>query len=85
MPEPVTVDYATADAWKRRAEAAANAEKLSRQAAKAALSAIKAKGITADPLAQKARLASQEAAKATRNAENVWADTADIIEEGKNR
>ena len=81
MSEQVMVDYTLADAWKQRAEAAMRAERLARQATKAALSAVKASGILAPQLAEKARLASEAAAQAAKEAEEVWADTAAALRE----
>ena len=75
----VAVDYAAADAWKRRAESTTRAERLARQAVKTSLSALKARGIVASQLAEKARLAGEAAAQAAREAEKVWADTASTL------
>jgi len=75
MAEAIMVDYALADAWKQRAEAAAKAEKLARLSVKAALGAVKAGGIP--QLIEKARLASEAALQAAKEAENVWSDTAE--------
>ncbi len=73
------IDYARADIWKQRAQAAAKAESLNRAAVKAALAAMKAKGIQKSPLENKARLANEAAVQAGSEAEKVWADTADIL------
>ncbi|MBI4329755.1 MAG: hypothetical protein HY673_00565 [Chloroflexi bacterium] len=79
MSDKIIVDYALADAWKRRAEAAIRAEQVARQATKAALRAVKADGILASRLAEKARLANEAAAQASTEAEKVWADTAAVL------
>ena len=79
MSDHVMIDYAQADAWKQRAQAATKAEKMTRQAVKAALSAMKARGFKVSPLAEKARLANEEAALAASEAEKVWADTANDL------
>ena len=81
MTVQVRVDYAAAEAWKRRALATGRAEKLARQAVKVALSAVKAKGALAPQLADKARTASEAALRAAKEAEQVWADTAAILHE----
>ena len=75
------IDYARADVWKQRAQAAAKAESLNRASVKAALAAMKAKGIQASPLANKARLANEAAVQAAAEAEKVWADTATNLQE----
>jgi len=72
-------DYTRADAWKQRTQASARAEKMARQAVKAALSAMKARGIQASSLTEKSRLANEEAALAASEAEKVWADTANDL------
>ncbi len=79
MSEQITVDYAFANAWKQRADAVTQAERLARQAVKAALSAVKASGILAPQLAERARLAREAAEQAAKEAEKVWADTAAIL------
>lgn len=81
MDETIMVDYAVADAWKQRAESAAKAERLARQAVKAALIAVKAGSIMAPQMTKRARLASEAAVQAAKEAEKVWADTADTLHE----
>jgi len=79
MSDSIMVDYAVADAWKQRAQAATKAEKMARQAVKAALAAMKAKGIQTSQLSEKARLANEEAVLAASEAEKVWTDTANDL------
>lgn len=79
MSDMIMVDYALADAWKQRAKAAMRAERLARRVTKVALSAVKEDDIVASQLAEKARLANEAAAQASREAEKVWADTAAVV------
>lgn len=79
MSEHIMVDYAQADAWKQRVEAATKAERLSRLAVKAALRAVKTGSIPGSKVDQEARMASQAATQAAKEAEQVWANTAAIL------
>ena len=79
MSDHVMIDYARADIWKQRAQAATRAERMARQAVKAGISAVKAKGIQTSQLAERARLANEEAILAASEAEEVWADTANDL------
>jgi hypothetical protein len=76
MSERLMVDYAQADAWKQRADAAAKAERLSRLAVKAALKAVKAGNIVGSRVAEDARMADEVATLAAKEAEQVWVNTA---------
>jgi hypothetical protein len=76
MAEHIMVDYAQADAWKQRAEAATKAERLSRMAVKAALRAVKTGDIPGSKVSQEARTASEASIQAAKEAEQVWANTA---------
>ena len=80
MAESVMVDYALADAWKQRAEAASKVDKLAKVDVKAALAATKAGGLP--QLVAKARLDREAVAQAAEAAEKVWADTSDTLKNG---
>ena len=77
MAESVIVDYALADAWKQRAEAASKVDKLAKVYVKAALAATKGGGIP--QLVARARLDREAVAQAAKAAEKVWAETADML------
>ena len=79
----VRVDYVAADVWKQRALAAAKADRLARQAVKVALSAVKARGTLATQLAERARIAHEAALQASREAEQIWANTAAVLGESE--
>jgi hypothetical protein len=79
MSEHIMVDYAQADAWKQRADATAKAEQLARLAVKAALRAVKTGDIAGSKISQEARVASEAATQAAKEAEQVWVNTATIL------
>jgi hypothetical protein len=71
------VNYAMADVWKKRAEAAIKVDKLAKLSVKAVLAATKAGGIP--QLVARARLDREAVAQSAKAAEKVWADTADTL------
>ena len=75
LEEKITIDYARADVWKKRAKAASKAEKLARQAVKDSLKAMKDKA-QSQQLVVIARQSNEAAALASKEAEGVWRDTA---------
>ncbi len=79
MSESAVVNYAAADAWRQRAESAARAERLARQAVKASMRVVTAMGIAVAQRAEEARLATELAAQAATEAERTCAATASTL------
>jgi hypothetical protein len=80
----VPVDYANAKAWKQRLSATAKAEEIARRAMNVSRRAMRASGIECRILTEKARKLTEESVIASREAEQVWEETSEIINYAEN-